>query len=61
MLSVGGPLASGLCLPGGVLREELSPIALTVVAQVLAEATTVALGLDPDSPNGLTKVTQTAQ
>ena len=61
VISIGGPPAAGLALPAGSLSEELSPIALTVVAQVLAEATTVALGLDPDRPHGLTKVTQTAQ
>ena len=58
VVRVGGPTTPHL--PSTDLRKELSPIGLAVVAQVLAEATGRARGADPDSPGGLTKVTQTA-
>ena len=39
--------------------EALAPLVHIVRAQQIALATTLALGLDPDSPQGLTKVTPT--
>lgn len=45
-------------IPGG-LGEGLAAIPLVVRGQQLAIATTIALGMDPDSPEGLNKVTAT--
>jgi glucosamine--fructose-6-phosphate aminotransferase (isomerizing) len=45
--------------PGDPLPEHLSPFALVVPGQLLAEALARAKGLDPDAPRGLDKVTQT--
>ncbi len=47
-------------LPGPDLPEALAPLALIVPGQLLVEALARRLGLDPDSPRGLTKVTQTS-
>jgi glutamine---fructose-6-phosphate transaminase (isomerizing) len=48
-------------LPGGSsLPEWLAPVALIVPGQLLTEALARRLGLDPDHPRGLSKVTQTA-
>lgn len=44
--------------PAG-LSEVLAPLPLIVAGQLLAEATAHHLGLDPDRPRSLTKVTQT--
>jgi glucosamine--fructose-6-phosphate aminotransferase (isomerizing) len=41
------------------LPEWLAPIGLIVPGQLLTEALARQLGLDPDSPRGLSKVTQT--
>jgi PTS system N-acetylglucosamine-specific IIB component len=46
-------------LPGPPVREELAPIPLIVPGQLLVGALALRTGLDPDSPRGLTKVTQT--
>lgn len=46
-------------VPGPELREEVAPLALIVPAQLIVEALSRRLGLDPDAPRGLTKVTQT--
>jgi glucosamine--fructose-6-phosphate aminotransferase (isomerizing) len=46
-------------LPGPDLPEALAPLALVVPGQLLVEALARRLGLDPDRPRGLTKVTQT--
>jgi fructoselysine-6-P-deglycase FrlB-like protein len=46
-------------LPGPSLPEHLAPFALVVPGQLLVEALARAKGLDPDSPRGLDKVTQT--
>jgi glucosamine 6-phosphate synthetase-like amidotransferase/phosphosugar isomerase protein len=46
-------------LPGPPLPEHLAPLALVVPGQLLAEALARAKGLDPDTPRGLDKVTQT--
>ena len=40
-------------------REELSPILYALPAQVLAHDLAVLKGLNPDSPRGLSKVTET--
>jgi glucosamine--fructose-6-phosphate aminotransferase (isomerizing) len=45
-------LASGL-------PEELTPISLAVLAQLLAHGVAVARGFDPDSPREIRKVTRT--
>ena len=44
---------------GPDLPEAVSPIALVVAGQMLAEGLALALGLNPDAPRGLHKVTQT--
>ena len=59
----GGPgLAevSSLAVPGPRLPEWLAPLGLIVPGQLLTEALSRRLGIDPDSPRGLSKVTQTA-
>ncbi len=43
----------------GALPECLTPLALVLPGQLLAEAVAVRLGLDPDAPAGLSKVTLT--
>jgi glucosamine--fructose-6-phosphate aminotransferase (isomerizing) len=48
-----------LALPGCRLSDWLSPLGLIVPGQLLVEALARRLGIDPDSPRGLTKVTQT--
>jgi fructoselysine-6-P-deglycase FrlB-like protein len=47
-------------LPGPRLPEWLAPMGLIVPGQLLTEALARRLGLDPDRPRGLSKVTQTA-
>ena len=59
----GGPgLAevSSLAVPGPRLPEWLAPLGLIVPGQLLTEALSRRLGIDPDNPRGLSKVTQTA-
>ncbi len=59
----GGPAAaraSAHTLPGPRLPEWLAPIGLIVPGQLLTEALARRLGIDPDNPRGLSKVTQTA-
>jgi glucosamine--fructose-6-phosphate aminotransferase (isomerizing) len=46
-------------IPGPSLPEPLAPLALAVPGQLLVEALARRLGLDPDAPPGLDKVTQT--
>ncbi len=48
-----------LHVPGPDLPELLAPLALVVPAQLVVEALARRLGLDPDAPRGLSKVTQT--
>jgi glutamine---fructose-6-phosphate transaminase (isomerizing) len=57
----GPPLAAtaDVALPGPDLPEQLAPLALVVPGQLAVEALARRLGLDPDDPAGLTKVTQT--
>jgi len=58
----GGPelaAAGSLALPGPRLPEWVAPLALIVPGQLLTEALARTLGLDPDVPRGLNKVTQT--
>ncbi len=58
----GGPALAAECrraLPGPRLPEWLAPIGLIVPGQLLTEALARRLGLDPDRPRGLSKVTQT--
>jgi glucosamine--fructose-6-phosphate aminotransferase (isomerizing) len=58
----GGPGLARECriaLPGPRLPEWLAPIGLIVPGQLLTEALARRLGLNPDSPRGLSKVTQT--
>jgi glutamine---fructose-6-phosphate transaminase (isomerizing) len=52
--------ASNRALPGPELPEWLAPIGLIVPGQLLTEALSRRLGLDPDNPRGLSKITQTA-
>ena len=59
----GGPglaAASSFAVPGPRLPEWLAPLGLIVPGQLLTEALSRRRGIDPDSPRGLSKVTQTA-
>ena len=59
----GGPglaAVSSHAVPGPQLPEWLAPLGLIVPGQLLTEALSRRLGIDPDSPRGLSKVTQTA-
>lgn len=59
----GGAELAAACsrsLPGPQLPEWLAPMGLIVPGQLLTEALSRKLGLDPDSPRGLSKVTQTS-
>lgn len=58
----GGAAIASVCtatLPGPPLPEWLAPIGLIVPGQLLTEALARRLGINPDSPRGLSKVTQT--
>ncbi|HEU5156222.1 MAG TPA: SIS domain-containing protein [Streptosporangiaceae bacterium] len=58
----GGSVLAAACrhaLPGPELPEWVAPIALAVPGQLLVEALARKLGIDPDLPRGLRKVTQT--
>jgi glucosamine--fructose-6-phosphate aminotransferase (isomerizing) len=46
-------------VPGPDLPESLAPLGAIVPAQRIVEGLAVALGLDPDNPRGLAKVTST--
>src|SRR5215216_6448284 len=63
VFGVGGdPDFAAVCrstLPGPSLPEHLAPFGLVVPGQLLVEALARAKGLDPDTPRGLDKVTQT--
>jgi glutamine---fructose-6-phosphate transaminase (isomerizing) len=48
-----------LVVPGPDLPETVAPLATVVPAQLIVETLARRLGLDPDSPRGLSKVTQT--
>jgi glutamine---fructose-6-phosphate transaminase (isomerizing) len=62
--AIGGGAAlaavSSRALPGPQLPEWLAPVGLIVPGQLLTEALSRRLGIDPDNPRGLSKVTQTA-
>jgi len=58
----GGAELAGACtasLPGPALPEWLAPIGLIVPGQLVTEALARRLGINPDQPRGLSKVTQT--
>lgn len=63
VLGIGGTAAfADLCdlhLAGPDLPETVEPIASIVPAQLMIEQMATRLGLDPDNPRGLNKVTQT--
>jgi glucosamine--fructose-6-phosphate aminotransferase (isomerizing) len=63
VLAVGGnaALAAGAAhhLPGPDLPEPVAPLGLIVPAQLVVESLARRLGLDPDAPRGLSKVTTT--
>lgn len=63
VLAVGGDAvlaAAGAChVPGPDLPEPVAPLALVVPGQLIVESLARRLGLDPDSPRGLSKVTTT--
>lgn len=63
VVGVGGDAAfAAACrihLPGPDLTEALAPLAAIVPVQLLVERLARQLGLDPDNPRGLAKVTQT--
>ena len=50
-----------LVVPGPDLPETVAALATVVPAQLIVETLARRLGLDPDSPRGLSKVTQTDQ
>ena len=59
----GGTALAAECayaLPGPRLPEWLAPIGLITGGQLLTEALARRLGINPDSPRGLSKVTQTS-
>ncbi|WP_329522417.1 SIS domain-containing protein [Spirillospora sp. NBC_01491] len=59
----GGPGLAGACsaaLPGPDLPEWVAPLGLIVPGQILVENLARRLGVDPDVPRGLNKVTQTS-
>ncbi len=59
----GGPALAAVstrALAGPELPEWLAPIGLIVPGQLLTESLSRRLGINPDSPRGLSKVTQTA-
>ncbi len=51
--------AADVSVAGPDLPETVAPIALVVAGQLVVEGLARALGLSPDSPRGLNKVTQT--
>jgi glucosamine--fructose-6-phosphate aminotransferase (isomerizing) len=51
--------AADVSVAGPDLPEMVAPIALVVAGQLVVEALALALGLNPDVPRGLNKVTQT--
>jgi glucosamine--fructose-6-phosphate aminotransferase (isomerizing) len=51
--------ACSRALPGPALPEWVAPLGLIVAGQLLVEALARRLGVDPDVPRGLNKVTQT--
>lgn len=55
------PEVTSCAVPGPDLPEWVSPLALIVPGQLLTEALARRLGIDPDAPRGLDKVTQTDQ
>ncbi|MFI6829310.1 SIS domain-containing protein [Kribbella sp. NPDC050241] len=63
ILGIGGdPTFAARCdvnLPGPDLPETLTPLALVIPAQRAIESLARKLGLNPDAPRGLRKVTQT--
>jgi glucosamine--fructose-6-phosphate aminotransferase (isomerizing) len=63
VLGIGGDAAfAGSCavhVPGPDLPEALAPLGAIVPAQLMVEGLAAALGLDPDHPSGLAKVTST--
>lgn len=63
VLALGGDAAlaatASYHLPGPALPEPVAPIALIVPAQLMVEGLSRRLGLDPDAPRGLSKVTAT--
>ncbi|XVQ16281.1 SIS domain-containing protein [Spirillospora sp. CA-255316] len=63
VIGIGGDAAFAaecdIALPGPALTERLAPIGLIVPGQLVIEAAALRLGLNPDRPRGLAKVTQT--
>jgi glucosamine--fructose-6-phosphate aminotransferase (isomerizing) len=63
IVGIGGDAAyAGVCgvhVPGPDLPETLAPLGAIVPAQLVVERLARVLGLDPDNPRGLHKVTQT--
>jgi glucosamine--fructose-6-phosphate aminotransferase (isomerizing) len=51
--------ACDLAVAGPELPERLAPLALVIPPQLMVERLARTLGLDPDAPRGLKKVTQT--
>jgi len=63
VLAIGGDAtlaaAAAYHVPGPDLPEPLAPLGLIVPAQLIVESLARRLGLDPDAPRGLSKVTAT--
>jgi glucosamine--fructose-6-phosphate aminotransferase (isomerizing) len=53
--------ACTLSIPGPDLTEAVAPLATVVPGQLMVEELARRLGLDPDAPRGLSKITQTDQ
>ncbi|RYB88772.1 SIS domain-containing protein [Nocardioides glacieisoli] len=51
--------SADVALPGPDLPEWLAPIGLAVLGQLVVEGVSRTLGLDPDAPRGLRKITET--
>jgi glutamine---fructose-6-phosphate transaminase (isomerizing) len=63
VVGIGGDAAFAaqcdVTLPGPALPEELAPLALAIPGQRMVEVLARRIGLNPDAPRGLSKITQT--
>jgi glutamine---fructose-6-phosphate transaminase (isomerizing) len=63
VVGIGGDAAFAaqcdVALPGPALPEELAPLALAIPGQRMVEVLARRIGLNPDAPRGLSKITQT--
>jgi glucosamine--fructose-6-phosphate aminotransferase (isomerizing) len=63
VIAVGGDAefaaGGGVVVPGPDLPETVAPLGLVLPGQLIVESLAGHLGLDPDAPRGLAKVTMT--